>query len=89
MAARRGAPVDAGVTTAIRARVITPDDDTNLPLGPCTAVIAGTEGTVVATLKDDADPITFNAAAGAVLPISARRIHESSTSTGMIALYNY
>lgn len=68
---------------------VTPSDSVNFANGPCEALyVGGTGGTVVAVLPGGA-AITFSGAvAGAMYPVKAIRVNNTSTTaTGIVALY--
>lgn len=65
---------------------VTPHATNKLPGGKCRGVIVGTAGTVVA-YNEQGTAVTVTCAAGVVIPIVTDRILNTSTATGIVALF--
>ncbi len=66
---------------------ITKSDTVDFPDGICDAIYVGTAG-VVQVVRWDNVVVPFTCAAGAILPVKARRVNSTSTDpTLMVALY--
>lgn len=67
---------------------ITPDDDNDLPGGVTRAIYVGGAGDLVADSENGDASITFSdLVAGTIYPLRVRRVRESSTATGLVAIY--
>lgn len=65
---------------------VTPHATNKLPGGKCRGVVVGVSGTVVA-YNDEGTAVTVYCTAGFVMPIVTDRILDTSTATGITALY--
>lgn len=87
--ARLGAPVNDGTTGASRIRLVTPDDDADLPLGVCAGLLVNGTGDISLIAEDDTDPVTITTVAAGYLLVRARRVRATdTTATPIYALYN-
>lgn len=69
-------------------RDITKSDTVNLPHGTCRAIYVGVSGHIAVLGEDDASVIFYNAAAGSILALQAKRVLSTgTTATNLIALY--
>ena len=69
-----------------RAVAITKSDTVDFAEGPCDAIFAGGAGIIVALVGGS--PVSFTVPAGAILPVIATRVNNTTTSaTLMVALY--
>ncbi|MCB0120869.1 MAG: hypothetical protein KDE58_01435 [Caldilineaceae bacterium] len=67
---------------------ITPDNDADLPGGVTRAIYVGGAGNLVADSEHGETSITFTGlAVGIIHPLRVRRVRESTTATGLVALY--
>lgn len=71
------------------ARLVSPDDENDLPDGPCRAIWVGTSGDIELTLVGDINAILFSSVpASTIIPFACKRINNSNTTaSGIIALY--
>ncbi|WP_172293767.1 hypothetical protein [Pseudoruegeria sp. HB172150] len=74
------------VSPAIGGFAVTPDDDTDLTEIPRALYIGGA-GSLDVTMMDGTNLTFAGLSAGAVLPIRPSRILETSSATGIVALY--
>ena len=74
---------------ARQARVVTPDDDNDLPNGTCDVLWINDEGVVNVTViaSDDTDPVTFTVTGPGPLVVRTKRVMEATTATDIVALY--
>lgn len=69
-------------------RAVTPDDDADLPDGPCRAFEAKTSGLVTVIAVDDTVPQQLYLIQGVTKAVRARRVLATGTdATGIVALY--
>lgn len=72
-------------------RAVTPDDDADLPDGPCRALYVATAGTLtVVAVDDDATTgaVSLGTVAAGYHPISVKRVKATGTgASGIVAIY--
>ncbi len=69
------------------AREVTPNDNADLPDGPCRAIHVRTAGIVRMTLVRDSASVLFNLHVG-THPYRVKRVHAADlTAAGVVALY--
>lgn len=72
---------------ARKLRAVDPDDDTDLPDGPCRALYVGVAGTLTVMGIDDTVAVSFGTVAVGFYPISCKRVLlTGTTATGIVAL---
>lgn len=71
------------------ARLVSPSDSADLPLGECRALWVGGAGALNVILADDTSAVLMSAVpAGTLLPIAVKRVMAASTgATLIVALY--
>lgn len=69
-------------------RAVTPDDDADLPNGPCKALLVAADGDleIVAQEDEGAGALTIPVVAGQYILVRVRRVMEATTAT-VVALY--
>jgi hypothetical protein len=80
-------PTDGVSSPARRLRAVSPDNDNDLALGPCKALLIGAAGTLSIIAADDTDAVSLTVEAG-LLPVRVKRVRATgTTATGIVALY--
>lgn len=71
------------------ARAVTPDDDNDLPDGPCRSVYVDVSGDLEVILAGDSSAIVFSGVpARTIIPLACKRILAgNTTATTILALY--
>lgn len=74
------------IVSATDAVAVSPDSLNDLERGHTRAVYIGGEGNLVVRMEKGTE-VTFIVPGGVTLPISIRRVMDTTTATGIIALY--
>ncbi len=76
-----------GANPAVGAALVTPNDATDLPNGPCRALYIGVTGNINIDTPQG-DTILFSNVPVGILPVGAKRVRvATTTATLIIALY--
>lgn len=76
------------VTPASSQVLVTPNDSSDLPNGPCKALEVIATGDVVSIAENDNIAVTRSAvAAGTIIQVRIRRVNATGTTATVVALY--
>lgn len=78
---------DTPISPGRNLRVVTPDNDADLPDGACKSLWVTADGDLTVIAQDDTDPVTIPVLAGQCIPIRARRVLATGTTATLVAIY--